>query len=394
MNGDAGSPGARYRSLLKLENLPCHFGPMPTPENFAGLPNVLPFELAIDTEIGILRQIPTPELREVLTRTYQQGNVLGTPLMDDEFGGVYAEDFLDFLDRAVIKGRSGLRILEVGAGAGFISYKLRQFGHRVTSIEPGSSYRKYWDHYGIDVINDFFPTPHAPGPFDLILSYAVLEHIEDATGFLRSMSAHLAPGGAIAAAVPNNTDEILAGDPGMLVHEHFYYFMRPAFARLLSSAGLEVSVVEEAPRTRVLFGVALDGSGQREDISCDELEIYDDYGRRFGNFLSAVTEALTENESSGRSLGIYCPARALAVLPHDIKARFFDDAVYNKGNYYPPFLSVIEGRENLSQRPVDEMWIMSRSFSRVIAERIAPMARDTLIRKIEDFAAVPAPDRS
>lgn len=378
----------RYRSLLNIPDLPCHFGPMPTPDNFAGLPNTMPFELAIDTSIGILRQIPSEGLQEVLDRAYQHGNVLGTPLMDDEFGATYVDDFLAFLEEAAIKGRQGLRILEVGAGAGFISYKLREAGHQVTSIEPGSSYKKYWDHYGIEVINDFFPTPKAPGPYDIIVSYAVIEHIPDAAGFLKAMAGHLAPGGLIAAAVPNDSEEILSGDPGMLVHEHYFYFMLPAFARLLAAGGLDVHLVEEAPRTRVLFGLASPGSTGVDAMSNEELEIYESYGRRLSAFRTAVQAALAENRQAGRTLGIYCPARALAVLPQSVEARFFDDAAYNKGRYYPPFTSIIEGREDLFEHPVDEVWIMSRSFSDIIASRIERATGDALVRKIEEFSNV------
>lgn len=375
----------RHCPILSIPDLPCHFGPMPTADNFAGLPNVLPFELAIDTQVGILRQLPTKGLQGVLDSAYQHGNVLGTPLIDDEFGAAYVDDFLVFLESAAIKGRQGLRILEVGAGAGFISHKLCQAGHHVTSIEPGSSYQPYWERYGIEVLNTFFPTPEAPGPFDLIVSYAVIEHIEDAPAFLQAMADHLAPGGLVAAAVPNDTDEIISGDPGMLVHEHYYYFMLPAFRRLLEAGGLEVHTAEEAEKTRVLFATASPGEVRHSGIPAKELEIYENYGRRFVAFRAAVRAALDENVRSGRSLGIYCPSRSLAVLPADVRARFFDDATYNAGQYFPPFPIAIETREDLFRQTVDEMWIMSRSYAEVIAQRIAPATRDTVIRKIGEF---------
>lgn len=375
-----------YRSLLRIPDLPCHFGPMPTSDNFVGLPNTLPFELAIDTSIGILRQVPSDELRLVLERAYQHGNVLGTPLIDDEFGATYVEDFLEFLERSAIKGRRGLRILEVGAGAGFISHKLRQAGHKVTSIEPGSAYRPYWERYGIDVLNTFFPTQEAPGPYDVIVSYAVIEHIEDAPAFLKAMGDHLAPDGVIAAAVPNDSEEIVSGDPGMLVHEHYFYFLPSAFRRLLEAGGLTVRSVEEAKRTRVLFGLASAGEAVQSGDMGDDLQIYEAYARRFTAFRDAVRRTLDENIQSGRSLAIYCPARALAVLPADVNARFLDDADYNKGKYYPPFPIAIQGCEALSEEPADEVWIMSRSFADVIAKRIEPATRQALVRKIDEFS--------
>lgn len=376
---------SRYRSVLRIPDLPCHFGPMPTPDNFAGLPNVLPFELAIDMDLGLLRQIPSPGLDDVMHRAYQHGNVMGTPLADDAFGGAYADDFLDFINRAAIKGRERLQILEVGAGAGYISHKLIEAGHQVTSIEPGSAYRHYWERYGLNVLNTFFPTPQAPGPYDVVVSYAVLEHIEDTVAFIRAMGEHLAPGGQIVAAVPNDGEEILAGDPGMLVHEHYLYFRPPAFRRLLEAGGVEVETLEEAKYSRVLFATGRPGNPAREPMSASELEIYKSYATKFERFRQAVGDALDQNARAGRTLGIYCPSRSLAVLPADIDARFFDDAAYNKDKYFPPFRRPIENKADLFAKPVDEMWIMSRSFSDVIARNIAPAMEGRLVRTIEEF---------
>ncbi len=376
---------SRYRSVLRIPDLPCHFGPMPTPDNFAELPNVLPFELALDTEIGILRQIPAPNLGEVLHRAYEHGNVFGTPLADDAFGGAYADDFLEFINRTAIAGRERLRILEVGAGAGYISLKLGEAGHTVTSIEPGSSYRHYWERYGIKVLNTFFPTPEAPGPFDLVVSYGVLEHIEDTVAFIRAMVEHLAPGGKIVAAVPNDSEEILVGDPGMLAHEHYLYFMPPAFRRLLEAGGVKVDILEEAKHSRVLFATGHAGNPTRTAMPESEADTYLSYGAKFERFQQAVRDALDENARAGRTLGVYCPSRSMAVLPRDIAARFFDDAAYNKSKFFPPFAIPIEDKADLFAAPVDEMWIMSRSFSGVIARNIAPATEGAVVRTIEEF---------
>ena len=150
---------------------------MPSPQNFAGLPNVMPFELAIDQEIGAFRQVQSSDVEEVLRRAYQEGNLFGTPLADDELGSPYARDFIDFVERSSLRGRQTLRILEVGAGTGFISLQLARRGHLVTSIEPGSSYKPYWDHYGIEVLNTCFPTEKAPGPFDVIIVSACVPKV-------------------------------------------------------------------------------------------------------------------------------------------------------------------------------------------------------------------------
>lgn len=376
---------SRYQPLVQVADLPLNLGPMTSPHNFAGLPDVLPFELGIDLDLGAVRQRYRQEVEEVLQRAYQEGNLFGTPLADDEFGAAYAHDFIDFIDRNAVQGRRQLKILEIGAGTGFLSHKLEQAGHVVTAIEPGASYKPYWDHYGIKVLNTFFPTPAAPGPYDVIISYGVLEHIDDSVAFVRRMVEHLAPGGIIVAAVPDCTEEILHGDPGMLAHEHYWYFTSPSFRRLLQAADLDVISLQPAQHSRLLFSASKPGSRRADAIGGEELAVFQRYEEKFIGFRYSVARALEENVNGNRSLGIYCPGRSLAVLPVDIDARFFDDASYYKDKFFPPFPISIEDQEDFFRDPVEEVWIMSRSFGDLIAKKLAPSTERAIVRKIEDF---------
>jgi hypothetical protein len=74
------------------------------------------------------------------------------------------------------------------------------------------------------------------------------------------------------------------------------------------------------------------------------------------------------------SLGIYCPARALAILEPRIPVRFFDDDPTKLGKYLPPFHNIIESRDQLFSYPVNSLVIISRTFGQKILREL--LARD------------------
>ena len=146
-----------------IPDLPFCLGAMPTPENPGGIPNVHPFRLELNYALGRLEQAVDPILEDLLERAYRVGNEMGTPSDNTELGRPYVDDFMRFISQSTL--RQG-RLLEIGAGTGFMSKCLSQAGWQVTSIEPGLGYQKYWDFHGVEVVNDFFPSSQVAGEFD------------------------------------------------------------------------------------------------------------------------------------------------------------------------------------------------------------------------------------
>jgi len=366
--------------LLTIEDLPFCIGAQPEPRNPGGLPDVYPFELHLNELTGVLQQRPDSELVEILQRAYGLGVEMGVPSADTEHGRPYVEDFLPFLDRhAPTAGRA----LEIGAGVGYLSSLLLKRGWSVDSLEPGKGYAGEWSCYGVEVINDFFPSPKARGPYDLIVFFTVLEHMPDADHFLRTAIDHLAPDGALLMVVPDCTEEIEAGDPSMLLHEHYHYFTPASLARTLGGAGLEAAV-EVSSYGRSIRAAARRGVVPVAPPDRSELALLRQFPRKLDEFSLAVRRRL-EAMSDGASLGVYCPARALAVLPREASHRFFDDAVGLRGKYYPPFRAPIEGREALLTNPPDALWIMSRTFGGRLREELAPQLPDVDMVLPEQF---------
>lgn len=350
--------------LWRSPVLPFSIGTMPAPQNSAGLPLTLPFTLEMDEALCLVRQHPDATVARYLEHAYASGSLLGTAMDDTTLGRRYAEDFVAFLERNHASGLAGLRVLEIGAGRGFLLRCLQEKGAECIGIEPGASNAEHWSRHGVKVVADSFPSPQLSGDFDLILAYAVLEHIADPAGFLSAATALLRPGGKLALAVPDCTAFIGAGDPSMLLHEHYLYFTAGSLQRLLAHHGLPCLKAEKAGYGGVLYALAVPDKAAiaTAEIPAKEMADTRRFGARCDALVGRVSELVRQQASSGRSLGIYCPARGLAFLPQDGAYRFFDDDPDLTGRYYPPFNAPVETRAALIDDPVDELWILSRTF--------------------------------
>jgi SAM-dependent methyltransferase len=368
-------------SSVILEDVPFCIGVCDKPRNPDDLPSTYSLGLWFDPQLSMVCQQQTPELDGLLQRSYRLGMEMGTPVSESALGKGYAEDFLGFI---ASHARPEGQALEVGAGVGYVSHCLKAAGWLVDSVEPGSGYEAHWEKYGVEVINDFFPTPKAVGPYNLIVSYAVLEHIADPVAFLRQIAAHMTTGGKLVLAVPDCTEEVLMGDPGMLIHEHYFYFTETSLARCLAQAGFACRV-QRAGYGRLLYAVGWQDASAQVEVQAAEVQAGRAYPQRCAKFLSS-TRQLIRNAAQAGSVGVFCPARALAILPQDVDGlRFFDDSPSLQGRYYPPFQVVVESRDSLLAKPVDELWIMSRTFGRKLKAVLQPQLPATRIRLLEDI---------
>lgn len=371
----------RLESVLTYGELPFCIGPRDEPSNPPGIPSIYPFDLGISTELGHLAQIGSPALEQLLRCSYEVGIEMGTPSDDTDLGRPYVLDFLNFVDRNV---ESKGRILEIGAGVGYISARLLAEGWQVDSVEPGRGYRAHWEKFGLKVINESFPTPRARGPYDAIVFYTVLEHIPDAVSFLAALSEYLAPAGKVILGVPDCTSEIADGDPTMLLHEHFHYFNAQSLQRILNSAGMSAHV-ERSAYGRCLYACGkFDGGARLKEVGEEELVALQTYASKARSFTQEVSSAIANAVERG-SVGIYIPARALPFLRADTEVRFFDDSASLHGKFYPPFRARIESRAELLRNPPDSLFVMSRTFGPTLADELRPKLRHADFRLLHEF---------
>lgn len=99
--------------------------------------------------------------------------------------------------------RPGLRILDIGCGAGANASELAAFGD-VTASDRSLDALAFVRSRGVrDVVAAEAPRlPFAEASFDLATAYDVVEHVDDDEAFLAELARVLAPGGVLAVHVP------------------------------------------------------------------------------------------------------------------------------------------------------------------------------------------------
>jgi SAM-dependent methyltransferase len=109
------------------------------------------------------------------------------------------------------------RVLDFGCGSGYGARSLARGGARVVGIDrvqPDTESRS-GPHF---VRADLCHSPLAPGSFELVLSFQVIEHLEDPDPYLANIAAALAPGGLALITTPN----VLMSDGVNPYHLHEY----------------------------------------------------------------------------------------------------------------------------------------------------------------------------
>jgi 2-polyprenyl-3-methyl-5-hydroxy-6-metoxy-1,4-benzoquinol methylase len=149
-------------------------------------------------------------------------------------------------------------VLDVGCAQGANADALRAgAANRLVGIEIDERFaetaRKRYDEVITGSVED--KLPWAPGSFDTILCYDVLEHLRDPWSVLASLRELLRAGGRVHVALPNARHTsvwlplVLRGrfayaPAGLLDVTHLRFFARRDAEELVRGAGLEVTAVE------------------------------------------------------------------------------------------------------------------------------------------------------
>lgn len=374
----------------EIGDLPFFYRCQPEPSNAAhGLPDRLSFELEFDPELGLVRQRANAEVERALEICYQQGSEISGMMDGQGIGQQYAQDFLSYIGRHE-SDFSGQRVLEIGCGTGYLLSLLKARGADVLGIEPGAQGRDGGRRHGVSVVNGFFPHPEVAGKFDLVIAYAVLEHIPDPVAFMRTIGDSLSVHGVAYIAVPDCAPYLRNGDVSCLLHEHWSYFNTGSLTRVVAAAGLRGEV--EASR----FGGSLycrvthasdNAEALAEDLAPAALE--------FDAFRSMAQAAMGKMEAFLRApgaAGIYVPGRMinlLAMLDPGLceRMRFFDDNPTMAGLYFPGFPVIIENFEALKNAPPARLFIATKSFHAQVAQRVEQAGVDIPVVAWAEFFA-------
>lgn len=358
------------KKIYDIGKLPFYYTALPTSSNPANLPDKLNFTLVQDSD-GLIRQQPSENEQIYLDLAYQIGSQISGLMNDNGIGKLYADDFIQYICKNE-KNITGKKILEIGCGTGYLLYELQKLGAEVLGIEPGEHGAEGGKKYKIPVLNRFFNPLEITEKYDIVIFYAVLEHMQDAGKFLQDVKTVLKTNGKIVLAVPDCEPYIEAGDTSLLIHEHWNYFTQNTLAVLVSNNGLAGTIVR-SEFAGVLYAFLIEGGDGKviQPSNLDTLSLYIDKVKTQKEKLFKYIESITQNQS----LGIYVPGRMINLLsvcyeevPDQI--RFFDDNENLYGKYYPSINIKIENFEDFQSNPVDVMIIASFTFGSKIKDKI------------------------
>lgn len=108
---------------------------------------------------------------------------------------------------------AGLSLLDVGCGGGLIAEPMRRLGFEVTAVDAASenigTARAHAEMTGLDIAYRAATVEQleaeGAGPFDVVLTMEVIEHVADPEAFVRACSRLVKPGGIMIVATLNRT---------------------------------------------------------------------------------------------------------------------------------------------------------------------------------------------
>ncbi|WP_312134630.1 bifunctional 2-polyprenyl-6-hydroxyphenol methylase/3-demethylubiquinol 3-O-methyltransferase UbiG [Brevundimonas sp.] len=108
---------------------------------------------------------------------------------------------------------AGLSLIDIGCGGGLLAEPMRRMGFEVTALDASSenigTARAHAAQVGLDIRYKASTVEQlveaGEGPFDVVLTMEVIEHVADPEGFVRSCSKLVKPGGIMIVATLNRT---------------------------------------------------------------------------------------------------------------------------------------------------------------------------------------------
>ena len=164
------------------------------------------------------------------------------------------------------------RVLDVGAGIGTHTTQLRPFADEVVALEPDPQFAQMLRERvdGVQIVEG--DASRVDGPFDAIVCFNVLEHIEDDAATLRRLRELLAPDGTLLLLVPAH--QVLFG-PIDTAFGHYRRYGKTELDGKLRAAGLRPELLRHVNPVGALGWFAQARVRKRERMSYRGLDLYD-----------------------------------------------------------------------------------------------------------------------
>ena len=157
---------------------------------------------------------------------------------------------LDECDRRPLAGK---RAADVGCGAGLLAEPLARLGAEVTGLDPApesvAAARIHAEGQGLAIDYRVGSVEALTGPYDLVTSLEVIEHVNEPRIFVQGLADALAPNGLLILSTPNRTATsrllliALGEGTGRIprgTHDWDKFLAPDELCALLRDAGLEI----------------------------------------------------------------------------------------------------------------------------------------------------------
>lgn len=131
-------------------------------------------------------------------------------------------------------------LLEIGCAYGHTLTEAESAGIGTTGIEYSHEAVRICKSKGLDVVmasvNNSFENVLPQKQFDIIVTYSILEHVNNPVEFLERIIPLLSPSGIFIARVP----EMSAAGPWLSLLDHYWHFTRKSLGSLFTNFNLEI----------------------------------------------------------------------------------------------------------------------------------------------------------
>ena len=146
----------------------------------------------------------------------------------------------------------GGRLLDIGTGTGYFAQAMDGRGWKVEAVEKNPQARAFAkEHFGLDVKPESALDEFAPGSFDAITLWHVMEHLEHLNETWVRLGELLAPNGALIVAVPNcssaDARKYGADWAAYDVPRHLWHFTPATIRRLAEKHGFVMAGCHPMP---------------------------------------------------------------------------------------------------------------------------------------------------
>ncbi len=364
----------------QIGDLPFIYKPLTQPSNGEEIPDFLPFAFDIDEKTGTLVQLKNAYVEQILSKAYSTGSEISGMMDNHGIGELYAKDFLKFLNTSLkTENYHHVRLLEIGCGTGYLLSLLKDRGADVLGIEPGNQGQLGAERFNIPIIRDFFPSKEITGTFDIIILYAILEHISDVPRFFRDVKKHLNQNGKLFISVPDCELYIKTGDLSFIFHEHWSFFTSNTLRNSITdSMNMNVHIEKSHYGGLLYASTSLGDVNNSSGISTshDQIILAEQFQIQAKNDIERITGFFRSAAKDHATLGIFVPGRAINLLSlmksqiHLPELRFFDDNPILHRTYYPGFNVPIENRQDLLNNPPELLIIFTHTFGEKIKREL------------------------